>query len=492
MDGLAITRLFWHAIRPRDVAGDSAIPYSDSVEELPTLPEDMETEYLEQLLTLESEMRVRFTPDLDDPSDLGAREQHYRALIPYLHVAAASVIRRQRVEGFYEKVSETLDDVWRELLRLKHTGYLALDLYGPLPGNLGEEDSLYGVMSLIASLVCRDRYTQGNYDESFQCGVESVLYCQAALNAAGYASEREYFYDAYGDDVEMAEKEIRIREIVGSLLSVDDLNPQQIVRSFEGIREHGGSTPWQSVATQCSLLGLIDVDDLSLSDVSDTDSAIELWDIYWHRAAGWAEAQLSPSELRKFLDDQKEKASQNALQVYFLGGIWDNLPPKAQDYLVYSERSWFDTGRDDYGTVLVNLQIAVAAMCFNWLWEPLRHAQGSVELLKFIDRKDDLESKNRSPSLSDYVWLCSQSFFRSFVATKPLTKEDQDFLLSNEPWSLGSALNYLQRGRNLAAHDPEKRLTREEVRPFVELFLGIGQPGVLRRLAEVGPKLAGR
>ena len=492
LDGLGITRLFWHAIRPRQVTGGDAVSSSDSIEESSNLPDDIEKEYLEQLLMLGSEMRVHFTPDLNDLSDPGANYKQYRELVPYLHVAAASAIRRQRIEGFSEKVAETLDDVWRELLRLQYTGYLDPDLYGPLPGNLGEDDSLYGVMSLVASLVCRSMYAQGNYDESFQCGVESVIYCQAAFRAADYSSEREYFYDAFGNDLDKAEKEIRIREVVGSLLSVDDLEPQQIVKSFEGIREHGGSIPWRLVAIQCSLLGLTDIDDLSLSDVSDTDGTIAPWDIYWHRAGGWAEAQLSQNELREFLRQHRERASETALKVYFLRETWDKLPKKVQDNLVYAERIWFESQREDFGAVPIHLRVAVAAMCYEYIWEPMRRAKGGQDLLEFKKLDSDLSQDNRSPNLANYIRVCSQQFFRSFVQGKGLSQSEQEFLVSDAEGALRNALYSLQTGRNIAEHEHERLLTRDEIKPLVDLFFGIGQPGVLRRLAEIGPKLAGK
>ena len=69
-----------------------------------------------------------------------------------------------------------------------------------------------------------------------------------------------------------------------------------------------------------------------------------------------------------------------------------------------------------------------------------------------------------------------------------LNREEQQFTRGK----LQHALNDLRKTRDQSQHDPDRRLQRHEVEPFVMMFLGIGQEGVLRRLAEIGPKLARR
>ncbi len=127
-------------------------------------------------------------------------------------------------------------------------------------------------------------------------------------------------------------------------------------------------------------------------------------------------------------------------------------------------------------------------MCYGFIWEPLRKAEGDQELLRFVERDNELNKNYRFPTLSDYSWVCGQRFFKAFVQGLGLSEEEQLFLTSD----LESALDFLRRGRDVAQHDPNTRLRREDVERLIKLFLGIGQPGMLRRLAEIGPKLAGK
>ena len=131
------------------------------------------------------------------------------------------------------------------------------------------------------------------------------------------------------------------------------------------------------------------------------------------------------------------------------------------------------------------MQVAAETMCHASIWEPLRQAKGDRELLEFKKRDTVLGENYRSPTLSDYSWVCGRPFFKAFVQGLGLNEDEQKFLTAD----LGGDLDFLRRGRDVAQHDPNWRVRREIVERLVRLFLGIGRPGVLRRLAEVGPKL---
>ena len=116
-------------------------------------------------------------------------------------------------------------------------------------------------------------------------------------------------------------------------------------------------------------------------------------------------------------------------------------------------------------------------MCYSYVWEPLRRAMGRQELLEFKRRDNDLNQNYRSPTLSDYSWVCKQGFFKTFVQGFGLEEQEQVFLTTD----LGGDLDFLNRGRNPAQHNPNVQWRREDVERLMKLFLGIGQPGVLRR-----------
>ena len=247
---------------------------------------------------------------------------------------------------------------------------------------------------------------------------------------------------------------------------LEDFEPQEIVNAFEGLRMRGKSENWRLVEIICGLLAYTAADEMDLVKVADSDGQEKFWTDYWHLAAGWAGAQLSQNELREFLRQHREMASETALKVYFLGEAWDNISERARDNLVYAERIWFESQRRDFGPVPIQLRIAVVAMCYEYIWEPLRSASGDQKLLAFVKKDAELDENNRSPNLADYIWACRQQFFREFVQGKELNQQEQRFLFSNAEGSLRNALRSLQEARNVAEHEHDSLLTRDKVKPI--------------------------
>lgn len=209
--------------------------------------------------------------------------------------------------------------------------------------------------------------------------------------------------------------------------------------------------------------------------------------MYWRGAEAWASARLEPNQLLEVLRQQGRYASQERLIQYFFGKTWRNVPEEARKHLIDAESSWFDDRGGAIGSVLNDLRLAAEKMCYAFIWESLQKSEGKLYLLEFKNRDSNL-SKGYDPSLTTYARLCRQQFFREFVWSTELSLKQKEFLTKRN--CLSSALYSLRESRNIADHDPKIRMTRDKVRPLVDLFLGIGQPGVLRRLAEIGPNLA--
>ena len=285
-----------------------------------------------------------------------------------------------------------------------------------------------------------------------------------------------------------------------------------VVDTFEGLKRLGKCDDWQVVVRHCDLLARIDTvefhkirvrvqeEDAGHSwnrpfrfsgPILESGFLIEPgslvpWYDYWLRAKEWAIAQLSPNEYRELRRQDERDASEGRLKRYFFGDNWSNWPQKARDRLINLDTLWFSESRGlDFGAILNDLQVALESMCYEFIWEPLRRAERGQE---FKRKEAELSRESNSPTLADYRWICGRSFFKEIVGGAQLAEEDRRFLLQRLPRSL----KRLYDSRNWSQHDPSIRLQRQDVEPFVREFLGIGQPGVLRRLAEIGPKLARR
>ncbi len=483
VDEVKPVELFWEAWRPRaillDVGGFDEDP--------PPLHPDKEKAFLEKLAELECRFRIQYLPDTDDWR-AGTTVEQFKEGSLYIHMGAASALRRLRREGlFSDDVRQTLQEVSRVLYLLSTDQVYA---YRDVLEVRGDFVSLMGIRALVLSAMSRIEYRDAEYEEAFKTAAEALVLFQDVSEAIGIEEEELLSEGIVQEDFQ--EQDRKIRAAIKGRMILEDFEPQEIVNAFEGLRMRGKSENWRLVEIICGLLAYTAADEMDLVKVADSDGQEKFWTDYWHLAAGWAGAQLSQNELREFLRQDRERASETALKIYFLRETWDNIPEKARDNLVYAERIWFESQRRDFGPVPIQIRIAVAAMCYEYIWEPLRSASGDQKLLVFVKKDAELKENKRSPNLADYIWVCRQRFFREFVQSEGLGKPEQEFLVSDAEGSLRNALRSLQEARNDAEHEHDSLLTRDKVKPLVDLFFGIGQPGVLRRLAEIGPKLAGK
>ena len=284
--------------------------------------------------------------------------------------------------------------------------------------------------------------------------------------------------------------------------------PQFIVDAFEGLKRQAKSEDWRVVVRHCDLLAgttSVEVKGSRVLVAEETDDSWreyhnpgwqekvraifgndgrnELWDVYWHRAEGWATAQLGQNELRDFLRQQKQEDSEKRLVRYFFGDAWGKIPEKARERLVNVDQLCFTEAKGAaIDAVLNDLQVAAETMCHASIWEPLRQAKGDRELLEFKKRDTVLSENYRSPTLSDYSWVCGRPFFKAFVQGLGLNEDEQKFLTAD----LGGDLDFLRRGRDVAQHDPNWRVRREDVERLVRLFLGNLAPEAFALLATAG------
>ncbi|MDP2952247.1 MAG: hypothetical protein Q8O76_02880, partial [Chloroflexota bacterium] len=208
---------------------------------------------------------------------------------------------------------------------------------------------------------------------------------------------------------------------------------------------------------------------------------------FWHVAQGWAEAQLSPSDLRELLKETEDEAAKKRLKTYFFEGeLWNQMPERAQRGLVDADRAWHSTRAGRIEAIFNDLQVATESLCYACIWEGLRSGKGKQSILDFVRRDAELQEGRRNPTLADHAWVCRQPFFKEFMAAHNLAQGEREFLTHELP----SALDELRRLRDVAQHDPKRTWRKEEVTPIFKRFLGIGQEGVLPRLAGVQRKIS--
>ena len=185
----------------------------------------------------------------------------------------------------------------------------------------------------------------------------------------------------------------------------------------------------------------------------------------------------------------EEEASESRLKGYFFGESWEKMPAKARAHLINVDGTWLSKARGGaIGAVLNDLQVAAEAMCHTFIWEPLLRSPGDQSLLPILAEARERNARGLYPTLSNCAWVCKQSAFRKLAQDRGSSQEEQRFLHSELP----RAFNQLRKHRDDAQHHPERLLRREEVEPLVHSFLGVGGPGILRRLAEVGSKLSSK
>ena len=164
-----------------------------------------------------------------------------------------------------------------------------------------------------------------------------------------------------------------------------------------------------------------------------------------------------------------------------------DIPQKAKEALITVDYLWFsDTHGLRIASALDELRVAVETMCYEFLLEPMRTAQGNPSLEEFSEWDKQFEGTGLFPSLLQYASICQQGFFVRYLQGTQLGAEEIEFLRRD----LLTSIEHLRTARNPSEHGVDVRLTRQEVDPFVRRFLGIGQLGVLRRLSEIGSKLA--
>ena len=421
--------------------------------------------------------RVPYQPD-------GDSWQVEDDLIVYLHIAAARAFRIKQSDGLSEEVESCLTEVERAWVRLKTERAV-------WPGYPAYGASTQAVSALAFVELGRVSRNRGDYTSALSHLAKAVrLYDETVWYNDYYDWESELapddLYNEDGSPTKLNYMESSLRDTLKSNLTDLQISLEEASKVFESIRADRHSVDdWRQVAEDCRILArAINVSGVE-DEITDVRGDERTWTAFWHDAMGWATAQLSPSEYRKMREADERDAAENRLKNYFFGDAWSVLPQNAQERLITADVNWNSRQRMARHAILNDLLRATEEMCYEFISKPLgENKESSWDFLKFEARATD-----RHPSLTarDYVRLCEQGFFRTFLEQRNLEGKDARFLREDLP-SLMRQLNDL---RNPAEHETGSEFPLEEVVACYRRFLGIGQSGVLPELARIGRKLRG-
>ena len=477
-----------------------------------SLSKEWDVLFLKALDLLYQNHKVPYEPDGESPNENDFQfsldserliiPDKIKGLVTFLHVAAARGFRlKQSQDGqLSEEVIDCLIEVVRTNDRLYQAGLGEL---------LGHDSSLLFLLSADAVSakagveIARVRLAEGHYEEALRCIARAAFEFH-------YAVER---YSEQGDDTDyrndsnplpMAPSCSMTDHIVRK--GLDNTSSVEIASIFLKLKEYGRANRWLEVAKDCENL-LYSTYIFGAEENSYTrfqgqeyeritewtenqpewirnESGESLsWGEFWHGAKAWAAAQLSPSEYLKMRQEDEKVAAESRLKAYFFNESWAILSDRCKERLIDADRIWNSPGNASWEAVLNDLRIAIEEMCQQFLWKKLLSNSGvNQALLSLLKKAINVDGR---PGVNDCIEICEHPEFRKFLAQLRVDHVDRDFLTNQLPVEMRP----LRDSRNRAEHEAGESWHREEVRPIVDKFLGIGQLGILPQLARIGRKL---
>ncbi len=481
---------------------------------------------LEVLELLYHRHRVSYEPDGDDseirafleahdegPPDSMAFPVAFKNALVFIHVAAARAFKLRQTDGFSEEVRACLADVKRTLDLLDRAGF-DHKVERWQGGELRLEGvaiyhSTLAVSAISFVFLSRISRIDGCYADALHYLARAgELYEYALPTPMGlwdaWPLGRDRFapnaVPPWGGDLEYF--------LTGLRISVT-----QFTELIEELRTDRRSiNDWRSVAADCLILAnqgmcwrfdeieeadpdeyfekyyieLYDLEEFEQSEdihevlaanidrvrIHDGKGNTVNWGEFWHSAAAWATAQLSPSEYRKMRDEDEKQAAERRLQRYFFGSSWSRLPERTQERLVDADIIWNSTQRVSRETILNDLQRATEEMCYWYL--PKFFEKTEPNYLDVLDALD----------IRKYIEICERNSFRD-----GFDECEKQFLTENLP----ASMRQLADSRNPAEHGAGQSMSESKASAdsAYRLFLGLGRIGILPELTRIALKYDG-
>ena len=261
---------------------------------------------------------------------------------------------------------------------------------------------------------------------------------------------------------------------------------KEALEAFTHLRGTSGSgIAWQEVSKHVQMI----IKAMEYSEHLDPDFSHRP---HWMEIQGWLRgAKLEPGELRDELRlEEDEKAEQRLRKYFFDNAQWRQLPEQAQRSLVEADRVWFSSQCGNPGTALESIKIAVESVMYELFWKPCfdwidKDRLSGPEVLDVLVIRNDLQKQNRNPSLFQFESIVESKGLASYLRTLDISDTELAFVRK-----FRRPLESLRQTRLSVAHNPGGlMLTHEQVAPLYKKFLGLGEEGILPRLAKIKARL---
>ena len=475
----------------------------------PKLAEEVEEVVLKSLKRLYQyhKDKVTYEPDDDVISEDDFQEslesghiiipEKLKDLIIFLHVAAARAFRIKRKQGggLDEVALTCLEETARTYERIRSLDRREMGISEILNRDISQTFllSTYAVGAKALAELGRVRHREGRYSDALSYMAQAVY--ETSYAAVGYIDDEPYTAKVDVDRIPLAPT-IPLKDRL--FKGFDDISLQDIAAIFSALKASGQTDSWSQAVEDCEYLLQASELPYDFSDgdgypvegtvgwfkgVKNDEGHFLTWREFWAAAKAWASAQLSPNEYRKMREEDEKSASERRLKNYFFRRDWSELPERSKERLVNADINWNRPVQVALEAILSDLRIATEDICYKFIWEPLSGSKDSQDFTQSVLEKEDGRVRER-PEIGDYAYVCFSSHFKSFLEKQKLHRSDIVFLTKDLP----EAMDNLRKARNIAEHE-SKTWTRDEVGRHFLLFIGIGQRGVLPKLADIGRKL---
>ena len=344
-----------------------------------------------------------------------------------------------------------------------------------------EVRSQVALQAIVGMHLFRIRVGELDWPETFRMYAHALA-CHDAVTGADYDQvlEAEFFKEGWWG----AERYV----ISDEWESYEATMHQEAQKAFKGIENvHVTDLQWPEVSKQVQMI----IRALQADRLAEGPEFL----VYWARVEGWLRgSKLEPGELRDDLRrEEDEKAEQRLKRYFFDGAQWGALPERARSSLVEADRVWYSHRLGNPGAVLEHIKIAVEEVMHDLLWEPCyqwidNERLSSFEVVDLVEMRKQLKKDRKDPSLLEFESAVESKGLTSWLKTLDISDGDRNFVLR-----LRKPLQSLRQARKQVVHGVGgPTLTRGQVAPLYRTFMGLGQEGILPRLARIKADLERR
>jgi len=181
-----------------------------------------------------------------------------------------------------------------------------------------------------------------------------------------------------------------------------------------------------------------------------------------------------------------DRAAVQRLQTVFSDAkLWALLPDRAKRSMIDADRSWASGSSARTESILNELRIATEELLLKGLWARLEDSeafQNAQEWHKqrYWDLKAEFLESGAQPSLLCLQRVCKLQVTPAYLEAKGIPEKDIKWFTEELP----DSLHRLRQARNIAEHEVTQ-MSREELQPFVEEFLGKTDQGIFFKIAKI-------